>query len=92
MDKAMVVCAVCLTNKRDLDLRLILEPWAEEITLPSCKSLRLVASSEQTGELEIEVRDDGAIVYGWPGATLSVFDGQKAIWKSYAPVPSFPPK
>jgi len=79
-----------LTNSADVPLFVWIEPWAEEIQIPTGHTYKFVGSGTEKGELEVENRDHVAIVYGWPTSTLTVFDGDTTIWETDNPVPPVP--
>ncbi len=78
------------SNSRSTPLQLFLEPWAEELSLESKSTIAIV--QEQTaedGRLEIEMIDEGVVVYGNVNCKLRIMRDDKLIWESYdAPAPS----
>jgi hypothetical protein len=60
-----------LTNSRDLDLIVWLEPWGEQHRLVSGATLTILAEGPSGDTLEIEHRENGFTVYGWPGSVIS---------------------
>lgn len=76
---------VDVVNSNDAPLRLIVEPWADEYTLPSRSTKHLAFDGPEPAHLEIESRSDALVIYGWTGSTLD--DGIHPIGP---PVPRTP--
>jgi hypothetical protein len=67
------------------------EPWGMPHTLAPGQSFRVVAVSEQPGELEV-VRDGSRIgVYAWPGCTVRVYCGDQLVEDFSIKFPELPP-
>jgi hypothetical protein len=67
-----------------------LEPWADEIAIPSKASFEIVAEGPNGDHLEVTYEERRVSVYGWSGSTLSVFrDGERLI-ECAIPVPLTP--
>lgn len=65
---------VAITNSDAVPLRLILEPWADEVVVAPGKTIRVAFSGPDGGLLQVEVKQNEVILYGWEGSTLSVLD------------------
>jgi hypothetical protein len=79
-------CAVAVTFH--------LEPWGEEYPMPPGAAFQVVARGPEGDALELEVGDDGIIVYGWPGSVVWLsHDGQELGGRrgERPPVPATPP-
>jgi hypothetical protein len=67
------------------------EPWGMPHKLAPGQSFRVVAVSEQRGELEV-VRDGSRIaVYAWPGSTMRVYSGEQLVEDFSVKSPELPP-
>jgi hypothetical protein len=61
-------------NRTERRLLLILEPWVEEYWIEPDDLIKIEAhGGTLRGHFELEHTDDGLIVYGWEGTTISVF-------------------
>jgi hypothetical protein len=67
-----------------------MEPWCEEIIIPAGQTFTFKGRGTDDGEIEIEKRDEGIIVYGWPTSVLSVECDGQIFWKAYFEVPPIP--
>jgi hypothetical protein len=61
-----------VANSQSDDVKLTLEPWAEERTLPAGATAEIMFSGPPGGRLEVELVPGGVIVYGWEGSLLEV--------------------
>lgn len=66
-----------LSNEHQYARVVIIEPWAEEITLPQDKTLEITVSCSTIDTLDIVVNERYVVLWLWSGcrATLSI-DGQ----------------
>jgi hypothetical protein len=60
-----------LTNSREPDLIVWLEPWGEQHRLIRGVTLTILAEGPSGDTLEIEYGENGFTVYGWPGCVIS---------------------
>jgi hypothetical protein len=60
-----------ITNTSGADLRVIVEPWADEAVVAAGKTLK-IAFQGPPADLEIEVEPGILTVYGWPGSVLEI--------------------
>jgi hypothetical protein len=68
-----------IANPLDEPSEVWFEPWGMPHTLAPGESFRVVAVSEQRGELEV-VRDGSRIaVYAWPGSTMRVYRDEHLV-------------
>ena len=68
-----------VTNPHPYEIEVWFEPWGQPRSLPPNEKFRILASSPQTGELEI-VEEDGVIaVYGWSECSMRVYKGQELV-------------
>jgi hypothetical protein len=61
------------------------------LRLPAGHSFRIVARAPTAGQLEVVRQAHGVIVFGWPGSTAEVFDGDRLVYEADVPVPDVPP-
>ena len=71
-------------------VELWIEPWAESIVVPPGKQLRISGRSDQDGAFEVKWTASGVVVYGWPGSTITVYDGNVVMRVCDIPVPEIP--
>ena len=80
---------VRFTNSRSSPVELFLEPWAEELELESKTTITIEQEqSTEDSRLEIELIDEGVVVYGNLNLRLRIMRDQKLIWESYHAPPS----
>ena len=60
-----------ITNKSGADLRVIVEPWADEAVVAAGKTMR-IAFTGPPADLEIEVEPGILTVHGWTGSVLEI--------------------
>jgi hypothetical protein len=78
-----------LLNKKSVPIVVIIEPWAEEITVPPDKTLEINIFFPAIGPIETEINERYFIVWLWGGchATVSL-DGKDCTPRSLSrPVP-----
>jgi hypothetical protein len=63
------------TNSTNADIKILLEPWGEEHSLPRGATLTINAMGPEGDTLEVEYTTDGVTVYGWTGSTISTSVG-----------------
>jgi hypothetical protein len=70
-----------LSNARDRELSLILEPWGDIVAIqPDDEVLVVFLGPVPTSDIpEIEVTDDSMTVYGWTGSYASIFRNGEEI-------------
>jgi len=81
-----------LHNTTREPIRLVCEPWGEEITLLPDSKYQLAAEGPEGDYLEIEFGIGLVIVYGWPGSTLLVYSKGDQVLACRIPVPNSPPR
>jgi len=74
----------------DRPLALWIEPWGDEIVLPTGAVGELRATSPEAGDLEIVPEERGVVIYAWSGATLQVFASGSMLQDYTYPVPYVP--
>lgn len=47
--------------------------------MPASATFRVVADGPAGGAPEVELAEDQITVYAWPGAAISVFDGERKV-------------
>jgi hypothetical protein len=60
---------VRFSNTSSDDVRVVLEPWATEVTLEAGAMVDVVSSGVD-GVMEVEYGDREVVFYGWTGAIL----------------------
>ncbi len=68
--------AMAVTNSEATPLRLTLEPWAEERVIPPGGTALVSFFGPQGGRLEVEVKPNELILYGWVGSVLEAIDSE----------------
>ena len=68
-----------VSNGYSEPITLSLEPWADEILIPSKAGFDIVAVGPDGGHLEVTYEERRVSVYGWSGSTLSVFHGRQRL-------------
>ncbi len=66
-------------NSFSRELKVILEPWAEEYSVKPGSTLEIVPNSESSQEIEIEYDGEDIIIYGWSDDMSVMSDGKQAI-------------
>ena len=61
-----------VSNDYSEPITLCLEPWADQILIPSKSSFEIVAKGPDGDHLEVIYEERRVSVYGWSGSTLSV--------------------
>src|SRR5437660_1454647 len=80
-----------ITNSTNQSAELIIEPWGMSLVLPPGSSYKVVASSEQEGDIEVVEEEGATTVYAWSGSTAAVYQGEILIQDFPIPVPQSPP-
>jgi hypothetical protein len=82
-----------ITNPGPAVLQVLFEPWSMLHELPAGETFRIVGTSPQQGSMEVVETNDLVTVYGWPGSTLQVFQGEALLDDPalYIGVPDLPP-
>lgn len=75
---------------RDKSLRLWIEPWGDECTVPPGTVVTLRAESPGEGRLEIVEAEDATWVYAWVASTLEILLGSERIALFDIPPPAIP--
>jgi hypothetical protein len=71
--------SIHVTNSTDRMLVFHLEPWGEQVEMPSGARFLITAEAEQQGSFELEHGENEIVVWGWPGAVAKVFCDGKEI-------------
>lgn len=73
-----------ITNSEDAPVTLYLEPWGEDYAMaPGCV-FEIELCGPDKGRAEIEYGKGFIAVYGWPGATAKVLQGDQDVEPSEA--------
>jgi hypothetical protein len=73
---------IIFSNNSTKNMRLIIEPWAEEFLLSPGIIVEIIAAGENTDCLEIDYVDRGVAIHGWSGSALTVMLDGKALAQS----------
>lgn len=73
-------------------VHLWLEPWGDEISLLPDKAVEVRAIGPLGDCLAVEQMPSDIALYGWPGSTLRVFDGELLVLDLSIPAPETPPR
>jgi|GEM_PF-4154769 len=69
-----------ISNNRDCETLLVIEPWGEVYKMPSMSAHLVVITGDQQQLIDVEWIDEYTItIYGWPTGTVQVFDNGKQI-------------
>jgi len=68
---------LAITNSHASEVRLTLEPWADEHMLPPDSTVEVAFNGPMDGRIEVEMKPGEIIVYGWEGAVMSVLDSPR---------------
>lgn len=74
-EKGKIEGILAITNTQPTEVRLTLEPWADEHVMAPGKTVEVSYSGPSGGRMEIELKPGEVILYGWEGSVLSVRDG-----------------
>lgn len=82
--------SLSIANLREREIVLYLEPWGEQIAMPTGVTFQIVAKAERQGDVEIQYEEEGIVVWGWEGSVLDVFCNGKAVSVNHPQVPPVP--
>ena len=68
-------------------LKIWIEPWGFQHTIPANSLIHLKAVSEIQGHLEVIDDGETLCVYGWAGSTLKIFQDNQLVDDVNIPVP-----
>ena len=60
-------------------LKVWFEPWGMPHLLPPGELFRIIGRSTKPGRMEVVETEDSVAVYGWPGSTLRVYNGDVLV-------------
>lgn len=66
-------------NPSNAPVEVWFEPWGMPHSLPPGQSFRVVATSDQPGQIEIVREKERIAVYGWIGCTMQVYCGDERV-------------
>ena len=75
----MVECIKSIENRGTGPIEVWFEPWGMAHSLPPGQSFRVVAISDQPGQVEIVREEKHIAVYGWVGCTMQVYRGDDLV-------------
>ena len=73
---------VWVTNSHPQSAILCLEPWGDEISLPSGSSFLVIFEGPSGNFPIVQWEDERMTVYGWSGSVVSVYHEDKEVWSS----------
>jgi len=81
-----------IVNPHPHEIDVWFEPWGMPHKLPPGQTFKVVTTSDEPGELEIDHSDDRIItVYAFPTATLKVFSNDDLVDDFNVKFPELPP-
>ena len=80
-----------VTNPGPAPLQVWFEPWGMPHPLQPGEAFRVVGRSQQPGRMELVASDGSVAVYGWPGSTLRVYNGEVLVDDFSTVFPELPP-
>jgi hypothetical protein len=84
----MTTTDIRLTNSLAEPRTLFLEPWAEEIVLDASASILVKQDTVEDRRIELEIIDEGYILYGNILTKLRIYRDDELIWESYDAPPA----
>ncbi len=83
--------SINISNASAREIIFNLEPWGEQIKMPTGFTFNIVAESEQEGSFEVEYGEGEIIVWARPSAVVKVFcDGKEIGVESGVARPAVP--
>ena len=84
--------SVNIRNASGRPLTFNLEPWGEQIEMPTGATFTVTAEAEQQGSFEVEHGEDEITVWAWASAVIKVCRGNDEVWPGAGTVlPAVPP-
>ena len=71
--------SISVTNSSRTTVVFHLEPWGEQIEMPSGATYSVRAEADQVGSFEVEHLEGEIIVWAWPTAVVKILKGDKEI-------------
>jgi hypothetical protein len=85
------VATTRVLNSRERAVTFIVEPWGDAHDMPPRAAFDVTAEAPEPGTLEVEMKDDSIIVWGWSGSVLTVFHNGEELGAGLWPRPAVPP-
>ena len=79
-----------IRNEHQDAIKLVIEPWAEEIAMPPGSVYEVVFQGPKADCIEISSDDARLVVWGWSGSIFAVFEDGELLRGSTIPVPPVP--
>ena len=78
-----------LVNPRETQVQVVLEPWGEIYAIAPDESVDVEVRGPAGEVLEIAHEAESIVVWGWPGSTARVFQGEQELGSAQGrpPVP-----
>lgn len=80
-----------LVNSQSREIRLYIEPWGEEYTMPAGATFAVVARGPEEDYLEVVFEDDSVTVWGWTGSVVNVYHDGVQLDAGTGEKPRVPP-
>jgi hypothetical protein len=71
--------SISVTNSSGRKVIFHIEPWGDEVEMPSGATFVVVAEAEELGSFEVEYGDAAIIVWAWPSAIVKVLSGIRRL-------------
>src|SRR5215216_37201 len=71
--------SINVTNASGRELIFQLEPWGEQIMMPSGAIFNVTAEAEQRGSFEVEHGENEITLWAWPSAIVKIFGGGEEV-------------
>ena len=75
--------ALIVASRPDVPTNVCIEPWAEEITVPAGKTLRVVITGSEQGEVTLEHYEDQLLIWGFSGSRADAYLEGNLIWQCH---------
>ena len=83
----MIIRDKCVTlnlrNSGTLPVRLVVEPWAEELSFPPGAEWNVVCESPRLDPIPIEILDGTILIFGVSRSMMRIFSGEECIWECF---------
>lgn len=74
-----------LFNHTSTPKSLWMEPWGEELALPSKISWKLTCEGTDPKNVSVDFHEDGIAIYGIPKAIMRVHADDEVVWECFQP-------
>ncbi len=81
---------VRLHNSKAESVTLFIEPWGDQIEMAPEAIFEIVASGPVGGKVELEICNEGFVIYGWSGSTIAITQDGRILRNAGPPAPEPP--